>query len=468
MPTIRILLYTDYEEINENTNLYSWGLSELKKLIEHKTRGVAETEITLINRHLKKQPLTHKLLCRFDVLFIFGFLTDREKPYELSTDEIIVLKEWMDRGGGLLMSIDHAAGACKDPDHRNYFTHGRSLGEPIVRAGKMFCWQGPPTACGGGRLDLRDNFNTCGNAAPEKLDDIDCQSDATAQELDLPDPLHRLFWWQLDGSENMKPIERFPDHPHEGKLLIPDTTPNDEWPANSPPVVIAANGTDKRFRDAPRTYKLVAAFDGHQAAIGRIVADSSFHHYLNINLIGIPGRDSAGLPIPNSDLDQIAQYYGNLALWLTPASLRTEIGLDLLFRVATHPDVFEVRGSDIQTLNNVANYALRLVVGISNVHRLFKYDRGGDKQSPLDELLGVIYLGKSATTRLDEHEQEVLFGSIVQAHHDFILESGAVTPYWLKYKPTPQLMIGNGLRLAAQASPEIESKVERLYLLAFQ
>lgn len=360
-----------------------------------------------------------------------------------------------------MVAGDHAAGFC-DIDHPDIFeTLGRSLGEPMKRAGQLRVWQGPPTACTDKPLKDRDNFNTCEGKVPEQLDDIMSQSDGSALKLlRLRGSPHRLFWWGKDTRGGVTSIVRFPDHPHEGKLIIPSELDSD-WPSTSPPPVVAAKARDKRFPNEKRDYALVIAYDG-DPKVGRIVADSSFHHYININLSGLPSRDSNGYPRPNSVLDQVAQFYGNLALWLTPRDLREKIKLDLFFQLATHPDVFEIRGSGIENLGKVGLYALGLKMDNADLNRLVALSEFETAAKAVDKLLAAILLGSAPSVDLSAAEQTTILGAIIEAHHNYFAERGAITPGWLQEKPNSLGMIRKGIELATEKRPSLGVKLSPL------
>lgn len=466
---INILIYTDYDQINENDDLFSWGITELRKLIRHKTRRIGDFKVELQYRFASQdhpQKLTRDFLSKYQQLWVLCFNTARTSPYELDVDEVQELKEWMDKGGGLLVAGDHAAGFCKTGNPATFNTHGRSLGEPMKRAGQLRVWEGPPTACTDKPLKNRDNFNTCEGSDPEKLDSIESQSDEAALKL-LPSrgTPHKLLWLGKDARGAPTFIERLPDHPHEGKLVIPRDLDGD-WPPNSPFPVVAAKARDKRFPAENREYALVVAFDGDPAKVGRIVADSSFHHYININLSGLPERDSAGLPTPGSDLDQVAQFYGNLAMWLTPRDLRKQYKLDLFFQLATDPDVFEVRGSGIANLGQVAQYVLNLKRGGADLLPLIDSSEPEIAPQRMDELLVNILGIGSSSDMLTSEEQTTILGGIIEAHHNFFTARGAVTPAWLDTKPLPMNMIKEGIELASELQPSVEGKVLPLFQLA--
>jgi hypothetical protein len=76
---------------------------------------------------------------------------------------------------------------------------------------------------------------------------------------------------------------------------------------------------------------LIAAYHGDRAGVGRIVADSTWHHYFNLNLTSLQHPAAAG-----SDSDQIGQFYANLAVWLSPRSKQREMAHALFWQLAKY------------------------------------------------------------------------------------------------------------------------------------
>ncbi len=113
-------------------------------------------------------------------------------------------------------------------------------------------------------------------------------------------------------------IEFFPAHPHEGGVGVP---------ANIVNARVIATGTSKV---TGRAFNLAVAFDRipdeQGNLLGRAVAESSFHHFLDYNWdsdTGCPtfvdeplGDGMKGKPCA---LEDIHRYVRNLALWLAPA-----------------------------------------------------------------------------------------------------------------------------------------------------
>jgi hypothetical protein len=66
-----------------------------------------------------------------------------------------------------------------------------------------------------------------------------------------------------------------------------------------------------------KRFGLVSAYDGTPANVGRVVCDSTWHHWLSMNLIGIDTEDAGAYR-------KMQSYYRNVGLWLAgPAQRRS-------------------------------------------------------------------------------------------------------------------------------------------------
>jgi hypothetical protein len=376
MRTIKVLIYTDYndpEEPSHNITLEpsdpfvsDFGLSMMHDLILRNRRPFTDIQFDLVNRNIPthaSQRLTPELLADYDELWVFGlYQVDMNNPTdgyggphnELKDEEVAALRCWMDtKKGGILITGDHSATNPKGADQppAQLLNLGRALGHRIPRAGRMREWEGPPTAIRG------QGYNTQNPTGAIELDHLSLQEDAEPQRIFLQlykgqegDAPHELF---QGGPTNR--IHVFPDHMHEGKLIIPCPV-GDEWPAGSPTPEIVAWGADYRFFP-PKFYPLVSIYDGHQSSVGRIVADSSWHHYLNINLRCLPSRPLCSCT-PTSVLEQIGFYYKNLVYWLAPEEVQREMNMNMIRFLAAHPQIIEVADSDPVTLGKTAIFVL--------------------------------------------------------------------------------------------------------------
>jgi hypothetical protein len=468
MARIKILFYTDsFINRDPDPDLKTWGLSELEKFVVYKLRAFATFEFDLANRHLgNKQRLERKLLCQYDEVWIFGLVNNEGAPFELDDEEVAALKNWMDQGGGLFITGDHSVPYDSQfcgGDHTRFFNLGYSLGNRIKRAGEMRLWKGPPTAC----ADSLDNFNTQESSGTGSLEDPNLDKDNIAQTLfELPDPPHPLFWWKIDHTGKIIPIQKFPDHGHEGKLLKPDVS-GKEWPSGASEAVVAARGLDKRFLDKSRIYDLVLAFDGDSSGVGRIVADSSFHHYVNINLRNLPSRKctnyGCGYPEPDSDLDQIAQYYGNLALWLAPKSVRQNLKFELLLRTAEHPEIFEVQGTSLPYLGKMARQIMILEAGdISNLYRLVAPAASEAKSEPFNDIFQLLFLAKNSFLELSAGEHQIVLGSILRIYQSLTLPIKSVEVSLHERRPLLRSAINAGFKLAIETVPQLGERLARM------
>lgn len=392
-PVIRVLLYTDDLSRVRDTGNLALGVDHLIRHLKANESPFAVIEPQLISRNTGPNPadharvrLTAALLKDFDQVWFFGVHQKNKSPYslespgaggprsELEPDEILALQNWMSvdpqngwPGIGTLMAGDHAnpppdivlpPGSddfCPPLDHETFLGLGRAIGKGVPRAGELRKWEGPPTHC------LEDNFNTQFLPSGGDLNLPQHQSDANPQQLILPrfdaqgnpSPMgqpHELF----RGSDG-KWIEVFPDHDHEGALVIPKSFPETVWPATQtfqPKPQVIARSIDHR---TGQCLNILSAYNGDAVRRGRIVADSSWHHYFNANLESLSADD------PSPAARQIGEYYRNLAFWLSPLSKRLQIGHEMLRWLANHPLMLEQAGSGIR---NVGRLAVSLVSGL--------------------------------------------------------------------------------------------------------
>lgn len=397
-PTIKILIYTDdpfgFRDGDE--------LNDLGTMLAH-LRAHAPTfallDIKWMSRNSSyKKHADHKLdaalLKEYDEVWFFGLhqlsrenfalVVLRGGPHsELDEDEVKALDNWMKRegkdgarGGGVLMTGDHAnprpkagmpdeGNRCPDIPEEEFLGLGRALGHCVPRARWLRKWEGAPTAC------PKNSFNTQVLVAGADPDDSQQEYDKRPQELHLekfdalsnptPDGYpHPLFFYK-----NGKYIDVFPDHPHEGAVVIPDAFDEKEWPklkGVQPKPQVVAYGTDKRNH---KPLNILAAYNGDCAGVGRIVADSTWHHYLNINLLNFGSPSQEG-----SDADHIGQFYANLAIWLSPLSVRREMS-HLMFRwLVNNLLIWEELGQESLDVGRTAYALLSQVASPCEIHEL--------------------------------------------------------------------------------------------------
>ncbi len=250
-------------------------------------------------------------LAGFDELWLFGFIAGA--PY-LDQSEVAIIEAFMDAGGGVLAMGDHedlGLGLCG--------------GIKRVRSMRKWWFQSPPA----GMLQAPDSTNLTRNDT-EQPPFPSSQSDA------IPQPIYPVYsyihlawrsWWQqqkyphpiLCGPRGA--ITVLPDHAHEGDCIIPDPMFAGEY-TGGVAVEIIAHGRNVIGREKggyvisePREFGLIGVWDGHNPAAsqGRVVVDSTWHHWFNINI--------SGLKINNgNDYRDILAYFRNVAIWLAPPS----------------------------------------------------------------------------------------------------------------------------------------------------
>ena len=256
-----------------------------------------------------------------------------------SDAELAVLTTWMNKKGGMFATGDHD------------FV-GASMCSRIPRVGTMRAWtnvQGVPPIDGPLRIDTNRPANAAEEAGAEEIE-FERQSDA------VPQPITWVPWMHFSHSPfhihkrphpvlchpTLGPIDVMPDHPHEGVVfdhvaqpdvgLDPVTLTNtynfgggvsgDEYPTVSGvqplPMVIARGRTladppldHEKGDSAAKRFAMISVYDGHRAAVGRVATDSTWHHWMNINITQL---EAAG----GANWEKIKRYYLNLGVWLAP------------------------------------------------------------------------------------------------------------------------------------------------------
>lgn len=289
----------------------------------------------------------------YDEIWLFGVADTGGTANPMTDSELVALTKFMNGGGGVFATGDHADLGVelngRVPRVRSmrkwYFPNPGPLGEPAAP---------PPIGT--------DRIETTQRGAGESFTHFDDQSD------DIPQPLI-LRWYSLNSSRLFLrlyphpvmcgvngPIRVAPDHMHEGEVIVPwDLNATltfagqnfVEYPTNGsgqkwPPQIIAwgqvvaetntstenAHTGDPNDIATPRTFGVVGAYDGQRVGVGRVVVDSTWHHFFDINLIGDPvapypktlgfKASAAGQAV----LAEIENYYRNIAFWIArPGSI---------------------------------------------------------------------------------------------------------------------------------------------------
>lgn len=286
----------------------------------------------------------------YDQVWFFGARSNENEPERLSDAELAIVARWMDeKKGGVFAVGDH-------------YDLGASLCAKIPRVKSMRKWtpaQGVPTNTGPDRHDTlrkgHDGFYTFN----DESDDIPMPIDVTMFPTRgwSPFTINTAPHPVLCGTKGI--IDILPDHPHEGEVIVPTSfTGTFSFPgyANKPeyPDLVASPGTkekpliiakanvlgdhtaasdlNKGLANAKK-FGVVGAYNGHNAGVGRVVVDSTWHHWFDVNLTGRPTAPGADPIDPVSPADpkalgflatpaglaaykKIQNYFRNVAVWL--------------------------------------------------------------------------------------------------------------------------------------------------------
>jgi hypothetical protein len=266
-------------------------------------------------------------LAGFHEVWLFGVST--AAPYIVGT-ELDAITRFMNNGGGVLAMGDHedlGLGLCGN------IPRVKSMRKWWYNAGRP---PGEPKAPDSTDLTRNDTVQFVGGADPG----FGGQSDSVAQPV-YPNYRYGQNWWNprrwfryphpvLCGPRGV--ITVFPDHAHEGDCIVPPVLDPAQYPGGVAPEVIA-NGRNVVGREKggfvisdPRPFGLLGAYDGHLPAanVGRIVVDSTWHHWFNINLLGL---DAPSIAAQSTQYRDILAYFRNVAVWLAPQERQNRMRL---------------------------------------------------------------------------------------------------------------------------------------------
>ncbi len=266
----------------------------------------------------------------------------------LEHEERRIIAKWMDRGGGVFATGDHGL-------------LGASMCWGIPRVRTMRKWlhtQNVPE-----KRDYTTNATIQGD-----FNDLNAEGDALPQPIE---PVFRKIYSTPFGfgffellphpilSSGVTVIDKFPDHMHEGEVIAdeavefdkplditgynrpeypespqifaPPTDPGIPTPFPRPrPQVIAYGRTTNYARKGVNIlmlnttsvnsirFPLIGVYDGDPVKIGRVVVDSTWHHWFSLNLIGFKTNN---IPV----YEHMQAYYRNVALWLTRPNQRSSM-----------------------------------------------------------------------------------------------------------------------------------------------
>lgn len=367
---VRILIVTE-GTIHFSRRDSGFSLVELLKALRETQRPWEDLRITTARRledsdqccdiaNLRFDESTLNIQ-RYDQLWLIGWYEEDKPEKFLDPTELRTIYAFMNDGGGVFATGDHKS-------------IGYAMCGKIPRVSSMRKWQfkdvEPPIKAPGRDDATRNDTLREGTDSGFQLTD---QSDSVPQEI------RPKFFANLGGigshphpllADRGFAITVLPDHQHEGECVIPEDLTRsfefaggerfEEYPRLpksedrlAPELVAIGTSAAGFLRNEsnepvppvePRCFKMIVAYDGQfvervkktgeKVHLGRVVVDSTFHHFLDINLNGTGTLDKRGFydsqGKPTKDLQRIKKYYRNIVTWLLPADRRVDYCFALL------------------------------------------------------------------------------------------------------------------------------------------
>ncbi len=302
---------------------------------------------------------------KYDVVFLFGissvYSNSLRNGGTLEDSEIEALNAFQDAKGGLFATGDHGR-------------LGWALCSGVARARDMRYWDNYPNdADATNEVSMRGPRRNDTNAFRAGSNTFDDQSD------DVPQTITPRIYQRSNGLFSVRyphpllcgpngVIRVMPDHPHEGECKTPDSlnetirvgaSDEPEYPpataggARPVPEIVSWNrvaaGRTSSFKDptVAHSFPGICAYDGHRAGVGRVVTDSTWHHFVNVNLVG--KESGSGVydqgflysAAGQAAFEEIKSYFRNLMVWLCRPSLLRCIRASLLLSIAVDARVHE-------------------------------------------------------------------------------------------------------------------------------
>ncbi|HEV2914795.1 MAG TPA: hypothetical protein VGX92_16070 [Pyrinomonadaceae bacterium] len=290
---IRILLQTTIPAIEDD-----WHIGRFSLLCEHlrslkDEEGRALCEVSARNRETNAdgddEVLSHLDATDFDEVWLFAVDTGDG----LTEADCQGITRFRQRGGGILSTRDH-----------------QDLGSSLCTLGGI----GRAHFFHSKHQDPDETRHTRDDQATKNISwpNYHSGSNGDYQQITPVEPVHQLLH---NAASRRGRVEYFPAHPHEGAVGVPEGEDDAR---------VIATGTSLVTK---RPFNLVVAFekaqDGHGNTLGRAIAESSFHHFVDYNWDtskGCPSfvEESPGDQIEREPerLEDVKAYVRNLALWL--------------------------------------------------------------------------------------------------------------------------------------------------------
>jgi hypothetical protein len=290
---IHVLLQTTIPSIEDDWNINRFSLlhNHLASLTD--VDGNSIVEVTARDRDTNEAG-NDKILSvldetEFDELWLFAVDTGNG----LTAADCQGITRFRQRGGGMLATRDHqdlGSSLCTlGGVGRAHFFHSRHPDPDESR-------------------HVRDDQDTKSISWPN----YHSGSNGDYQKISLVTPVHDVL---LSSQNHAGVVQYFPAHPHEGAVGVPDGEEHAKVIATSMSQVTG------------RQFNLIVAFekarDVHGNMLGRAIAESSFHHFVDYNWDTSKGCPSFLTELPGDQikrepekLEDVKTYVGNLARWL--------------------------------------------------------------------------------------------------------------------------------------------------------
>jgi hypothetical protein len=288
---VRILLQTTIPYVADDWNINRFSLLRDHLASIRDDRGALLYEVTARDRKTNASGddtvLSVLDATDFDQLWLFAVDTGNG----LSVPDCEGITRFVQRGGGLLTTRDHedlGSSLCTlGGVGRAHFFHTKHQDPDPSR-------------------HVRDDRDTEGISWPN----YHSGANGDYQKITPVEPLHELL---RNGSRT---IDYFPSHPHEGSVGVPDGEDRAR---------VIATGVSQV---TGRPFNLIVAFerrpDDHGNHLGRAVAESSFHHFVDYNWDTSKGCPSFLVEPPGDQikrdpekLNDMKTYVTNVARWLS-------------------------------------------------------------------------------------------------------------------------------------------------------
>jgi hypothetical protein len=366
-----------------------FGLSRLVEALRQSSRPGAEIVVSTAHRgersdgreaedYLFKFEKETFGIDKYEQVWLFGYEATNG---QLTESELKVLAEFMNQGGGVFATGDHADlgfALCGN------VPRVRSMRKWCFPAGKD-CTAPSPPRNGPERHSTVLEGRDPGFQISDEADDIPQTIFPKLYQNGCEVIPHQLLAFHNTA------ITILPDHRHEGDCVEPtqeqlgqkikygDDPEFDEFPLKSggkarpaPEIIALSVSSGGPLKDIgfdqppviPRGFGAICAYDGDEVGvidghrIGRVVVDASFHHFVDMNLDGTGAPfgtgffDASGRPTKHYEV--ITQYFRNIATYLNPFDFRQRCDLSQLVLLRfMYPLIEEIQRDEALTLDNI-------------------------------------------------------------------------------------------------------------------